>query len=272
MESCLYAGVVHHERLEPVRHRFQYRVAMAYLDLTEVPDLLRLGLLSEGRFASGAFLRRDHFEDPSRSLGESVRARVLRETGLALDGPIRLLTRLRHLGRYFSPLNLFFCFAADGRTPAAVVAEVQNIPWLERHSYVLWRGNQFGAGAEACFRHPKAFHVSPFMGMDLEYRWRLSAPGERLRVAIENTAADRTVFRAALNLDRVPLSRRTRWAMLGRAPLSTARITAAIYFQAFRLWRKRCPFYPHPKHHQHLEPAASGPHAPAPSPASAATD
>jgi len=33
-----------------------------------------------------------------------------------------------------------------------------------------------------------------------------------------------------------------------RHPWMTGRVTWAIYWQALRLWHKRVPFYPHPKH------------------------
>lgn len=248
MESCFYEGVVYHERLKPVKHRFHYRLYMHYIDLTEVPALLRGGLLSERGFSPNGFLRRDHSGDPKQPLAECMRDLVRRETGLTVNGPIRLLTQLRNLGYYFSPLNLFFCFAEGKRDVQAVVAEVQNTPWLQRHYYVLWHGNQVGSGPKAEYRHPKSFHVSPFLGMDVDYHWRLSVPGERLLIGIDNTQGDTPLFRALMALRRVPLSRRTQWSMLCRYPLMTARITAAIYLQAFSLWRKKCPFYPHPRH------------------------
>lgn len=272
MESCLYEGVVHHERLRPVNHRFRYRLFLSFLDLEEVPTLLRAGLLSERRFAAACFRRADHFGDPRRPLAACVRDLVQQQTGTAPAGPIRLLTQLRTLGYYFSPLNLFFCLAGDGRTVEAIVAEVQNTPWLQRQCYVLWRGNQHGTGDELRYRHPKTFHVSPFMGMDVEYRWRTRPPGERLTVGIENAAGEEPLFRASLDLRRVPLSRDSQFAMLCRYPLMTARITAAIYLQAFHLWRMKCPYYPHPGHHKIPAAPASapGPLAPTCSPGSSA--
>ena len=139
MESCLYEGVVYHERLQPVKHGFHYRLYMNFIDLAEVPSLLRARLLSESRFSPNGFLRRDHFGAPRQPLAESVRDLVFEQTSLVADGPIRLLTQLRNFGYYFSPLNLFFCYAAEGSQLQAVVAEVQNTPWLERHCYVLWQ-------------------------------------------------------------------------------------------------------------------------------------
>jgi DUF1365 family protein len=245
MESCLYEGFVHHERRLPVKHRFRNALYMVLLDLAEVPGLIRTGVLSAGRFAPGSFLRRDHFGNPRQPLEESVRDLIQQETGSAANGPIRLLTHLRTFGTYFSPLNLFFCYEGDAHIPKAIVAEVQNTPWLERHCYVLWAGNNEGAWGN--HRHRKAFHVSPFMDMDMEYRWQLSSPGETLDVGIGNTVENNLLFQAVLKMRRISLSRRSLLAMQCRYPLMTARITAAIYFQAFQLWRKKCPYYPHPK-------------------------
>jgi uncharacterized protein len=273
MESCLYEGVVHHERLQPVNHRFDYRLYMVLLDLAEVPGLRRAGLLSTSRYAPGGFLRQDHFGDARQALTASVCDLVEAQTGVPLDGPIRLLTHLRSFGYYFSPLNLFFCHGSDGNTVQAVVAEVQNTPWLERHTYVLWAGNEERPGTPGTYRHRKNFHVSPFMGLDMDYRWQLRPAGEHLRVGIENISGADLLFRAALQLRRSPLTRRTLGAMQFRHPLMTARMTAAIYLQAFQLWRKQCPYYPHPRHLPELTrtPRAGLPAVQASSTVSAAT-
>ena len=246
MESCLYEGVVRHERLTPVNHRFDYRLYMAYLDLAEVPSLIRSGVLSEGLFGAAAFARRDHFGDSKRSLDECLRDLVLRETAVEATGPIRVLTLLRCFGYYFSPLTMYYCFADDGERLRAVVAMVRNTPWRERHAYVLWSGNQ--GETPGSHRHGKKLHVSPFMNMDVEYRWRLNAPKENLAIAIDNAAGNEVFFRAALQLQRSPLTRASLRRMQFRYPFMTARITASIYHQAFRLWRKKCPLHSHPKH------------------------
>ena len=75
-------------------------------------------------------------------LATSVRDLVESETGNRPQGSIRVLTQLRYWGYYFSPLNLFYCFDTEGETVEAIVAEVSNTPWGERHCYVLWEGNR----------------------------------------------------------------------------------------------------------------------------------
>ena len=50
-------------------------------------------------------------------------------------------------------------------------------------------------------RFTKALHVSPLMGMEHTYDWRLSEPGERLSVHIESIRDDGArAFDATLSL------------------------------------------------------------------------
>lgn len=258
MESCLYEGRVSHARLGAIEHRFQYSFFMLYLDLDEWPALVkRHWALSCAKVAPAAFRREDHFGDAKMPLATSVRNLVESETGDRPQGPIRMLTQLRYWGYYFSPLNLFYCFGADGKTVEAIVAEVSNTPWGERHCYVLWEGNRQSA-EPLRFRHPKLFHVSPFMGMDAEYVWKLNAPGEHLTVGIESRRDDKPIFRAGMSLGRREISGRQLTTTLLSYPVVTAKIVAAIYFEALRLWWKKCPYFPHPKNSDGSAQALTG--------------
>jgi uncharacterized protein len=246
--SGIYEGLVEHRRLSPIEHAFQYGLAMLYLDLDELPTLLRSGIgLRSSWFSPASFRREDHLGDPAVPLADAAREMVRARTGLQLEGPVRLLTLLRNFGYYFSPLSLYFCFDRHGLTTEAIVAEVTNTPWLERHWYVLWQGNRMAGATPLRFRHPKDFHVSPFMDMDAEYEWHVSEPGAAVDVSIASLRGGRRVFDVTLGLQRRGLDRGSMVRMLARHPWMTARVTQAIYWQAARLWRKGTPFYPHPE-------------------------
>jgi DUF1365 family protein len=243
MHSCLYTGRVAHERRGPVSHRFQYRLAMAYLDLDEAAGLVRASWwASAARVAPASFRAEDHATGLAacRTPGElaaAIRGLVAAAGGEAV-GPVRLLTQLRHWGVYFSPLNLYFCYDAAGERVAAVVAEVSNTPWNERRRYVLVRPPSDFDSPVLRFRHA--------MAMDANYDWRVTAPGPRLRVHIRSEQAGRPPFDAALALVRRPWRDRTLAALACRFPAANLQILAAIYWQALRLWWKRCPYYPPP--------------------------
>ena len=222
---------------------------MMYLDLDELPGLFDGRWLWSARRAAPAWLRRaDYLGDPSEPLGDAVRSEAQRHTGHRPTGPVRMLTHLRYLGYIMNPVSFYYCFGADDDRVEAILAEVTNTPWRERHIYALGPvgGPAAGSATGRPHRLGKRFHVSPFMGMDHTYEWRFSDPGPRLTVHMENSVGGETLFDATLALERRAITSRSLAATLVRYPFMTARVTAAIYWQAVRLWLKRTPVYTHP--------------------------
>ena len=253
MESCIYEGRVRHTRTEPVLHRFSYRMFMMYLDLDELPELFsKRWLWSTTRPALARFRRQDHLGAPDESLADSIRKLVEQETGKRPEGPIRLLTNLSYFGYCFNPVSFYYCFATDGETLQTIVAEVNNTPWGERDTYVLPDSMDVGQRGVKRFRPEKKMHVSPFMSMDVGYDWCFTDPGDRLSVYMANSSGGKRMFDASINLTRTDISGRALASVLARFPFMTVKIIAGIYWQAFRLWLKRCPLYAHPDKRQKI--------------------
>lgn len=249
MQSCLYLGNVRHRRLAPVSNCFAYRVSQLFLDLGELDQVFRgRWLWSTSRPAWARFRRADHLGDPSQPLDEAVRDLVQAQLGRRPAGPIRLLTHPRYLGFVMNPVSFYYAYAPGGEELEAIVAEVHNTPWGEMHPYVLDVRSAERAGAVLRFRFRKAFHVSPFQAMDLDYDWRFTAPEGGLLVHMQNREAGRLIFDATLTLERRAIGTASLASALLRHPLMTWKVWTAIYWQALRLWWKRCPFFPHPKH------------------------
>lgn len=247
MHSCLYVGQVRHRRAMPARHAFRYPLFMVYLDLAELDRVFRgRWLWSTVRLAPLRFAREDHLGDPRRPLDEAVRDFVARAGGRRPTGPIRLLTQLRHFGYGFNPVSLYYCFDAAGRDLDCIVAEVNNTPWGERHCYLLPIAPDQRGARHLHFANRKEFHVSPFMPMDMHYRWRMTAPGEHLAVHIENHDDDGKVFDATLSLYREQITGASLARTLLRHAFQSLRVIGAIHWQALRLWIKGCPIHDHP--------------------------
>ncbi len=239
-QSAIYEGTIRHRRFAVRSHEFSYDLAMTYVDLDELPRLLG-GRLVRSRPGLVRFRRRDYLGDSSVPLDQAVRALVAERLGSAPQGPIRLLTHLRTFGHCFNPVSFYYCFAPDGERLEAIVAEVTNTPWGERHAYVLEAGEQVPRGG-----FDKALHVSPFMPMDQRYSWRAPSPGSTLSVHIESSREGRRAFDATLGLRRVPLTRRTLARATARHPAATLRMLALIYGHAVALKLKGVPVQPHP--------------------------
>ena len=133
---------------------------------------------------------------------------------------------------------------ASGTRVDAILAEITNTPWGERHAYVLPRTPAMNGVMR--FRFAKGFHVSPFMPMNQRYDWRFSPPGRRLAVHMANHDQDGMIFDATMSLARRELSGRT----LARAhlayPWMTAGVITAIHWNALKLWLKGNPVHTHP--------------------------
>lgn len=246
--SAVYEGTIRHRRFEPIEHSFEYRFFLMYLDLAELPRVLDpFPGWSARRPAAARFRRADFMGPPERPLDACARDAVEAATGARPAGPVRLLAGLRYLGHSFNPVSFYYCFDPAGERLEAVVADVENIPWGERHPYVLARGDR--AGTVLSDEFDKNLHVSPLMGMDQTYAFRATEPGERLAVQIESRPRDGQgkSFDATLNLRRRELSRPLLSRLLVRYPAMSLQVVAKIYAQSLRLKLKGARYHPHPR-------------------------
>ena len=255
MHSALYTGRLRHRRFSPRPHAFAYAVYMAWLDLAELDRVFRGRWFWSTSHRTLAWLRRaDYLGDPALPLDEAVRRHVMAAGQPRPTGPIRVLTQLRNYGHCFNPVTFYYCYDATDSRVETVVAEITNTPWKQRHAYVLPAPPQ-PAGRCLDFSFAKDFHVSPFMPMDMGYRWRFSVPGERLAVHMANTRGGVPVFDATLALKRQEITGPALATVLLRFPFSTLRVLAGIYWQALRLKLKGVPVHDHPRMARDPRPA-----------------
>lgn len=266
LHSAIYRGRVMHQRLKPLRHRLQYRMFTLLLDIDELPALdARLRWFSVGRFNLFSFRPADHGDGKATDvagLRASMEAR-LAQAGLPIGGAIRLLAMPRLFGYAFNPLSVWFCDAPDG-TLRAIVYEVNNT-FGERHSYLIEVDEAQRAAAIVEQRSGKQLYVSPFLGMALNYRFRIEPPRERLSIGISvhenggdgsngsSSGSDgAAVLNARLDATRAPLSDCALLRLLVTHPLLTLKVVVGIHWEALRLWLKGARLHERPTAPDHL--------------------
>ena len=223
--AALYPGEVMHARLKPFGHRFTYRVFSLLIDLDRLDEAGRLSrLFSVNRANLVSFHEADHTERAAR---------------------IVLLAYPRILGYVFNPISVFFAYDAENR-PLAMIYSVRNT-FGERHIYVapVRDGERNDAGIRQERR--KVFHVSPFIGMNASYRFRVLPPGETVRLRIHECEDGSPVLAAAFAGDRHELTDSSLAACLLRIPFMTWKIVAGIHWEALKLWLKGAQFHRSPK-------------------------
>ncbi|USS54048.1 DUF1365 domain-containing protein [Pseudomonas kermanshahensis] len=244
MNSSLCHGWVSHRRLTPRHHAFRYRVGMFYLDLDEQSHWRGLSRwLARSRLAPLCWRETDYLPALTARgipLAQAARQLVGQATGHPPEGAVHLLTQLRCWGLSFNPVSVYFCHDRDGHL-VAILLEVRNTPWRQRHHYVL----PVQDGQPNSFSLAKAFHVSPFMPLDMDYRLRFVLDGQRVHVHMANWREGHKVFKAHLALRREPLDRPALHRYILSFPWMSLRTVSAIYWQALRLLLKRTPVYNH---------------------------
>jgi len=245
MESAIYTGTLRHRRLRPAEHSFVYPLFMVFLDVDRLAELMDVSAFTAyNRWAWATFDDADHFGDPARPLRRRLEEEAAAHGAELPDGPVFLLTHLRYLGYNFNPVSFFYCYDRGGKL-RTVLAEV-NSTFGEGHNYWLTAANEIAATRARHFRSRKQMHVSPFMRMELDYDFVLTEPGDRLAVHMRTLEDGDSFFDATLSLRRRPWTAREIRRALFRHPLMTAKVTAAIHWEALRLLLKRVPVFTHP--------------------------
>ena len=209
---------------------------MAFVYLDDFEQFCSRHPLWSADHAAPVWLRRaDFLGDPNVPLTQSIADLVERRSGTRPTGRMALLTMPRVWGWSFNPITCYFCFDDTGERVVSTVLEVTNTPWHERHCYVV--------GGPGEYQFSKQLHVSPFLGMDLTYRVRLSDPGAIFDMHFDVDGPEGTQLFAGVRMERVPADRQSMGAVIWHPSRGSVGVTAGIYRQALALWRKGATFH-----------------------------
>ncbi len=240
----LLFGQVMHRRFFPVQYRFVYGVLSMLLDLDQIDDLARQHRwFSRNGFNLFAFHDRDHGAGDGASLRDWLMSNIAR-LGLALPiGRIEIQCMPRVFGYGFNPMSTWYCYGSKDEL-LAILAEVHNT-FGERHGYLL---HEHGEPMQWPVRQGRAkgFHVSPFVGMAADYRFRFARVGDESSIVIHEYEDDRLMLVAVQrgNLQAFTDSNLLRAALA--FPLLTLKVVALIHWHALKIWLRGATYYPKP--------------------------
>lgn len=232
----LYDGKVMHARLKPVGHRFSYKIASILIDLDQLAQAGKTSaVFSVNRANFVAFHEKDHGARDGSCLRSHV-DKLLRNAGVARAKRITLLCYPSVLGFTFNPLAVYFCHDAD-EAVTALIYQVHNT-FGESHSYVepVLPGQASAAGIRQ--QRNKRFHVSPFLGMDLKYRFRVKPPAEEVALRILELDADGPILAAMFHGVKQPATTKAFLLAVLKTMGIPWKVVFGIHFEAFRLWLK----------------------------------
>nr|WP_306266649.1 DUF1365 domain-containing protein [Pararhizobium sp. IMCC3301] len=242
--NALYDGKVMHARLKPMGHRFQYRVYALLLDLDQLPRAADSAIFSHNRFNLLSFFDKDHGARDGTSLRDYVDA-MLQAAGEKPPYRIELLCYPRVFGWVFNPLSVYYCYDASDHL-SALIYEVRNT-FGEHHTYVA--PVRMGESQDGHIRQErnKRFYVSPFIDMDMTYRFRLNRPDTALTLRILECDAEGPLLAATFSGKRRALTTANLLRAFVQVPFQTLKIVGGIHWEAFKLWVKGARFHRRPR-------------------------
>ena len=240
----LVLGQVMHRRFFPVRYRFVYQIFSLLLDLDCLDEVARrCRLFSHNGFNLFSFHDRDHGAGDGTPPREWLERQLeMRDLRLPVER-IEVQCFPRVLGHVFNPLSVWFCFA-QGDALVAVLCEVHNT-FGERHSYLLHRDGE-PMDWPVRHGHAKRFHVSPFIGMEADYRFRFARAGDESSTVIHEYQEGRLMLVAVQRGEARALTDANLLRVALTYPFLTLKVVVLIHWQALKIWLRGATYFPKP--------------------------
>ena len=235
--SKIYVGKVIHRRFKPKNHYFKYRVFSLLIDLDDLNEIdNKIKLFSYNKFNIISFLDKDHGDRDGTSLKNWVKKKL---ENIGVDNKeikIKLFCYPRILGYVFNPLSVFFIYDKNDKI-ISIFYEVKNT-FGEQHTYI------FKAEDNETLRNScvKKFHVSPFIDMECNYKFRVNKPSDKISVIIDQSDKDGKLLFASQDGTAKEFSNKNLFVSYIFHPLMTFKVIVAIHYEAFKLWLKGIKF------------------------------
>lgn len=240
MSSQLYFGKVMHQRMMPMRYRFNYKVFGLLLDIDTVEqDAKAMRWFSYNHFNLLSVKTEDHGASDQTSWRLWL-TNVLAESDIHDIGRVQLLCFPRVLGYSFNPISIWYCENTAGDT-VAIISEVRNTFGGLYHYVHHDNGNTLTWPVECI--SDKRFHVSPFIDMNQQYHFKFTRSASKLTLLINEYQDDVLHLVASQTAVTEPMTNSKLLRAFFMMPMMSFKIMLMIHWHALKIWLRGGKFH-----------------------------
>ncbi len=232
----LYSGNVMHARLKPILHRFKYAMSSILIDIDRLEEADQQSKIFSVNKPNILSFRQKDFGPKDGSALRPYVDELMAEAALPPAQSVLLMCYPRVFGYGFNPISVYYCFGPL-QEPVCMIYEVRNT-FGESHSYVepITSDQLTESGIRQETR--KQFYVSPFLDMEMRYRFRVSPPGAKLAFRILETDASGPILAASFFGKKRPFTSYNLAKTVLQTMGLTWKVIVGIHYEALKLWLK----------------------------------
>lgn len=245
-------GYVIHNRISPKKHRFKNKMCWGLFDLDKLQQCSdHSKLFSYNKWGLSSLYDKDYVDASSKPIKSKITHFISKHSKQQFSGRVLLFTHPRFLGYGFNSVNFYFCY--QNNQLDFIVSEINNTPWGEKHLYFhdCTEHDLKNESLESYhFSFDKAFHISPFVAMDMNYQWDFKVNEDELKIKMSVNKNHVNILNVILDTKITPLMENEHHKLVLKRPFQPWKMSLGIYWQAFKLWLKKVPFHDHPNNNK----------------------
>ncbi len=244
MESTLQPGRVFHHRLSPINYKFDYKTLSILINLNELKIINRLFFISVNSFNLFSFNFKDHGKRNADSNPKNfIEEKIFKKFKDKKKYTIFLYCSPTFLGYVFNPISIYFC-QNEKNEVKYLCYEVKNTHH-EQHCYFIKVNKKYTKKIYS--ELDKEFYVSPFLQMQLKYKFLLENNKEKFSLSVDAYKKNHLILKTGINSKPKALSNISLIYELIKNLFFSQKIMILIHYQAMKIFKKQKSFFLKPE-------------------------
>ena len=243
MQSSLQLGSVFHKRIFPYNHQFNYKTLSILINLDELNNINKLFLFSINSFNLFSFFFKNHgARNENNNPKNFILSKIVKKFNDKKNYTIYLYCTPSFLGYVFNPISIYLC-KNDKKEIKYICYEVKNTHHEQHCYFIKIKKNSKKIYSEL----KKKFYVSPFLQMNLGYKFYLINNKNNFLLNIDVYKKNQIILKTGISSKTFALNSLSLIYNLIKNVFFAQKIMILIHYQAIKIFNKQKTFFSKPQ-------------------------